>query len=244
MAGVGAEVVDPVSGTVEKVNVATKHLTSAGEPLAEFQRLLELAAQGTAADEVGQAMGLAAEAAQAIPGIMGLLSRVSADLAAYAAGLAGDSAATTTPRVEPKPPAPSVPPGPRNEPEHVRKARQEVAPPVQPRSGQKTHGRWAAGDGAAGMQAIVSRQDEYQLAGLGIANGAVAAHVETKIAAHMAANSLTDVTLTINNVPCKGPWSCDKVIPALLPEESALTVYGESPAGTRIIKRYTGGATL
>lgn len=53
----------------------------------------------------------------------------------------------------------------------------------------------------------MSRHDDYyelakaQLAGLGVANGAVAAHAETKVAAHVAANAITDVTLTINNIP-------------------------------------------
>lgn len=77
--GVRAEVVDPVGGTVEKINAATAHLTNAGDVLDEFQHLLALAAQGTGADEVSRATGLAADAAQAILGVTGLLGQVAAD---------------------------------------------------------------------------------------------------------------------------------------------------------------------
>ncbi|KAA2254314.1 hypothetical protein F0L68_30800 [Solihabitans fulvus] len=89
-----------------------------------------------------------------------------------------------------------------------------------------------------------SLQAELHLDRLGVPGKPyTAADVETKLAAYMAQHGVKDVTVVINNVPCKGPLGCDTLVPILLPEGSTLTVYGVTPQGTQMVKRYTGGAT-
>ncbi|MFC6091640.1 DddA-like double-stranded DNA deaminase toxin [Saccharothrix lopnurensis] len=77
---------------------------------------------------------------------------------------------------------------------------------------------------------------------LGLRRGlpTIAAHVETKLAAYMRNHDVRAATLIINNWPCEdGPLTGEQVVPALLPEGHALTVYG--PNGFN--RTYRGGAT-
>ncbi|MEU3625360.1 hypothetical protein BS329_30635 [Amycolatopsis coloradensis] len=53
-----------------------------------------------------------------------------------------------------------------------------------------------------------------------------AADVELKIAAEMRDSGITDATVVINNVPCKGQACCDDLLGVVLPEGSTLTVHG------------------
>ncbi|MFC0628302.1 DddA-like double-stranded DNA deaminase toxin [Kribbella deserti] len=55
-----------------------------------------------------------------------------------------------------------------------------------------------------------------------------ASHVEIKYALMMWRGGLKDGKLFINNQPCKGDdGTCDKILPAVLPPGSKLTIYGQ-----------------
>ncbi|MGX7825361.1 DddA-like double-stranded DNA deaminase toxin [Actinokineospora sp. 24-640] len=56
-------------------------------------------------------------------------------------------------------------------------------------------------------------------------------HVEMKVALRMVKNGTKNLELTINNRPCLGFLSCDKLLPVLLPEGYTLTVYGPDCKG-------------
>ncbi|WP_301296824.1 DddA-like double-stranded DNA deaminase toxin [Prauserella halophila] len=70
---------------------------------------------------------------------------------------------------------------------------------------------------------------------------ATSADVEMKLAAHMADNNITEVTVVINNRPCQGALSCDNLVSVLLPAGSSLTVHGTEPDGTPFMQTYRGG---
>ncbi|GLY47969.1 DddA-like double-stranded DNA deaminase toxin [Lentzea sp. NBRC 102530] len=126
--------------------------------------------------------------------------------------------------------------------ERASQLRKELPPPVQPRSGQKTHGRWFTG--AAGeAESIVSGVDdmaaaaEQHLAGIGVpAVPITTSDVELKLAVHMAQQGIRDATVVINHMPCKGDFGCDTLVPVVLPEGSSLTVYGINRRGMTVKK--------
>ncbi len=62
-------------------------------------------------------------------------------------------------------------------------------------------------------------------------------HVEMKAATRAVKAGVTHTEVVINNIPC-GPrrFSCDALLPILLPEGYTLTVYGPNYR-----KSYTGG---
>lgn len=68
-----------------------------------------------------------------------------------------------------------------------------------------------------------------------------ASDVEMKVAYWQRMSDTTHATVVINNVPCKGQYSCDELVPVLLPEGSTLTVHGQTASGVKFRKRYTGG---
>ena len=133
-------------------------------------------------------------------------------------------------------------------PERVEQLRRQLPPPVVRNSGQKTHGRWVAPDGSA--QSMVSGEDELTarvndvLKALGCPKlpARTASDVELKLAALMRDRGKMDpamrhITVVINNRPCKGDFSCDELIPVILPEGYSLTVHAPNYR-----KRFTGGA--
>lgn len=135
-----------------------------------------------------------------------------------------------------------------NKDQRASQLRKELPPPVQPRSGQKTHGRWFTSTDEK-AEPIVSGTDdmavaaEQHLAGIGVpAVPVTTSDVELKLAVHMAQQGITDATVVINHVPCKGDFGCDTLVPVVLPEGSSLTVYGINRRGMTTKKTYTGGA--
>ncbi|MDQ3576475.1 MAG: hypothetical protein M3443_02505 [Actinomycetota bacterium] len=56
-------------------------------------------------------------------------------------------------------------------------------------------------------------------------------HVEMKVALRMIKSSSTEVELILNNQPCRGFLSCDKLLSVLLPDGYTLTVYGPNYKG-------------
>lgn len=140
---------------------------------------------------------------------------------------------------------------PRGIRDNVERLRRNLPPPVQPRSGQKTHGCWFADADApdAPARELTSGHDEWweatgqHLLDLGAPGTPVtAAHVEIKLAVHMARNGIQHTTVVLNNTPCKGRFGCDTLVPVVLPEGSSLTVHGVTPDGRTMMKTYTGGA--
>ncbi|MBM7810048.1 DddA-like double-stranded DNA deaminase toxin [Saccharothrix algeriensis] len=132
-------------------------------------------------------------------------------------------------------------------PHRIEELRQELPPPVEPGTGQKTHGRWVAPDGST--QTIVSERDQWSTK----VNEALTAEgcpkipvitdgdVELKLAARMREEGPVDpamrhVTVVINHVICQGPLSCDTLVPVVLPEGYTLTVHGPG-----YYKQFTGG---
>ncbi|WP_424188301.1 DddA-like double-stranded DNA deaminase toxin [Actinokineospora sp. G85] len=134
----------------------------------------------------------------------------------------------------------------------VEKLRAQLPPPVPPVDQRpsggprlRTHGRWVDPDGE--VRPIVSGQDEMYteavaaFPALGLRRGipSRASDVEMKLAAHMRNHDIRTATVVINYLPCRGPFSCDELVPVLLPEGSTLTVYGTDG----FVKTYKGGAT-
>ncbi|ATE56885.1 DddA-like double-stranded DNA deaminase toxin [Actinosynnema pretiosum] len=136
---------------------------------------------------------------------------------------------------------------PAEPPDRIEELRRELPPPVTPGAGQKTHGRWFGPDGKT-RSAISGKDEGFALVlrtirELGMTRGFPlrATDVEMKVAAHMRANGITSATLVINHVPCDdGMFSCDRMVPVLLPAGSALSVFGAS--GFR--RTYHGGEQL
>jgi hypothetical protein len=133
-------------------------------------------------------------------------------------------------------------------PERVEELLRDLPPTVIGGTGQKTHGRWTAPDGST--QRAVSGHDEWTpkvnaaLAAEGCPRLPVVtdADVELKLAARMREQGTLDpamrhLTLALNYAPCVGPFGCDSLLPAVLPEGYTLAVYG--PDG--YYKKFTGG---
>lgn len=119
---------------------------------------------------------------------------------------------------------------------------------MKPGAGDKTRGFWWTTNGddmteiASGRDENADRVDEWVTAQrFPMAPIARAADVELKLAAHMVRNDIREASVTINNVPCIGPASCDTLVPVMLPEGSRLTVHGTKPDGTPTTTTYEGG---
>lgn len=67
--------------------------------------------------------------------------------------------------------------------------------------------------------------------------------VEMKPAVHMATEGITHAVVTTNNTPCVGPFSCDRLLPKILPQGTTLDVHGTTADGQATYKRYGGTAT-
>ncbi|WP_285643425.1 DddA-like double-stranded DNA deaminase toxin [Lentzea sp. NBRC 102530] len=132
--------------------------------------------------------------------------------------------------------------------EHVERLRRDQPPPVQPRSGRRTHGSWFT-DADRAVRKLTSGEDEWyevarqHLKEMGVPGTPVTAvDVEVKLAVHMARNNVQHATVVLNNTPCKGRFGCDVLVPVVLPEGSTLTVHGITSDGRITRKTYTGGA--
>ncbi|WP_370943919.1 DddA-like double-stranded DNA deaminase toxin [Amycolatopsis sp. cg5] len=118
-------------------------------------------------------------------------------------------------------------------PAQVARIHEEMPPPVaNPNTvGRKTHGRWFDVDGqtdelVSGRDADAEQVDAV-LRELGMRRRlSVSADVELKLAVRMRKTGTRRCTVILNNSPCGGTWSCDRLLPVLLPEGYELTVYG------------------
>ncbi|WIX78923.1 SCP1.201-like deaminase [Amycolatopsis carbonis] len=241
------ELVQSVAAVVGKIATARKHLLRARQSVEEAGQALTQARQGSHAREVGQALRVLSQSGQGIATADQLAGLASAKLEGYVARLAeaGVGASGGVADRSAGAPSPQPQPGGRGWREGlVEKLRQELPPPVVPRTGQKTVGRWFA-PGKTGT-ALMSGHDDragrvneiLKDAGCPKRPLTAAADVELKLAAEMRDDGIMDATLVINNTPCTGKTSCDGLLGIVLPEGSTLTVYGTDG----FMKVYEGGA--
>lgn len=245
MASLG-KIGEGLNRVLNKAAEAGAALRTASELAGDAQDLLKSAAEGSLQADVEN---VNTQFAEAVDGI----ARLHRHLGAAVDGTQkilhhlelGEN--TATPLVLRR--TPEVPQ--RGTSERVERLRRDLPPPVQPRTGQKTHGRWFTDTDAPGTSAreLTSGHDEWSevaerhLLDMGVPGTPVtAAHVEIKIAVHMARSGVRHATLVLNNTPCKGRFGCDTLVPVVLPEGSSLTVHGVAPDGRTMMKTYTGGA--
>lgn len=128
--------------------------------------------------------------------------------------------------------------------EQVEVLRRELPPPVQPGTGQRTHGRWFA-NGSDRVSEIVSGHEPESSEAWRLLQATdfpeqgapiTVTHVETKVAVRMRGENIRHATVVLNNRPCRDRYGCDTVVPVLLPEGSTLTVHAPNYR-----KTYTGG---
>ncbi|WP_434451791.1 DddA-like double-stranded DNA deaminase toxin [Lentzea sp. E54] len=240
---------------LDKAAQAGEALQQAAELAEEAQHHLVSAVEGSLQ---GDAEATNAQFAAVVSGAKGLHQFLGAGISGvekilHSLELSGTTSATPAgpePAAQPHPKPASAPP-PRGSPDHIEQLRRDLPPPVEPRSGQKTHGRWFTNTDVpeAPIRRLTSGVDEMSkaveqhLTDMGIpALPVTSKDVEIKIAVYMAQKGITDATVTINHVPCKGDFGCDPLVPIVLPEGSSLTVYGINRQGVMMKKTYTGGA--
>ncbi|MFE0020494.1 DddA-like double-stranded DNA deaminase toxin [Amycolatopsis sp. NPDC059021] len=260
MADVG-EVARLVTAALDAMGNAVAALEQAHDQAKEAHSDLVKAWQGRTADDAIQAEELVGGVPADATALAEQVRKTMKDLTSYRASLTGapppadgQPGTETTRGAHTRPAADdaarkTTP----DEPERVTAARAALPPPVE--RGQKTHGRWFANGSTEPDREIVSGKHDanpddpddvsYEtaqahLTRLGFNRLAIASHVETRLAVRMARTELREVTVTINHVPCPGPFGCDTVLPAVLPPGKTLTVYGVKADGTYVVNRYTG----
>ncbi|MDX8035783.1 DddA-like double-stranded DNA deaminase toxin [Lentzea sp. BCCO 10_0856] len=236
MASLG-EVGEGLNAVLDKAVEAGAALRTAAEWAEEARDLLKSAAEGSLQADVETASAQFTDAIEGmaelhrhlgagVDGTQKILHSLELDRSTpTSAGGARTAALPQRPSRE-RPPQPGSP-------EHVDQLRRDLPPPVQPRSGRKTHGRWFTDADSLDTPAreLISGHDEWwqaaeqHLLDMGIPGTPVtAADVEIKIAVHMARNGIQHATVVLNNTPCRGRFGCDTLLPVVLPEGSSLTV--------------------
>lgn len=129
--------------------------------------------------------------------------------------------------------------------EQVAALQSDLPPPVPKPNpeGRKTHGRSVDEHGKT-SQEISGRDDDsaevwrlLKAAGMSpTREPAATTHVEAKVAARMARRGIRHSELVVNNLPCRGLFGCDVLLPLILPEGCSLTVHGPNYR-----KTFTGG---
>ncbi|GAA4525011.1 DddA-like double-stranded DNA deaminase toxin [Amycolatopsis samaneae] len=242
------ELVALVGAALDAMNRAAAALEQARDQVKTVGETWAQAWQGRRSQEAIEAEGGAESVRADTDALAARLRAATADLTSYRDNLTG----SPTPPAAPPGPATSrsalpLPTHGTQEPERVKAARAQLPPSVTPNTGQKTHGRWFAGNSDESISVTSGQDEQYEqakahLATLGIPNVIASSHAETKLAVTMVAKGLTDVTMTINNMPCRGRWSCDRLIPAILPHGSTMTIHGTKPDGTPTVNHYAGKA--
>ncbi|GAA4005881.1 SCP1.201-like deaminase [Allokutzneria multivorans] len=225
------DVISRLRGVVSSCGQAQAGLGQAADLLDEAGAQYSDATAGTRDPSAHDALSLlgrsAAELNTALRSVMALGERVRDFITA----LAGDGTVQPTTYVVPQR-------------DLIDRLRAELPPPVVPRSGQKTHGRWIGPDGSTHTE-ISGRDAKYERAIQFFKDMRVsripskASDVEMKLAVHMRVNGIRSATLLVNHVPCPGPLGCDALIGVILPKGYTLTVYGADG----FYRRYQGGKT-
>ncbi|GAA4536903.1 DddA-like double-stranded DNA deaminase toxin [Amycolatopsis samaneae] len=235
------ELAAAINAAVEKATAAGEHLQTAMQSAEDASEALAQATQGSTDQELGQAMGLLAQAVQDVADVGQLVAKVSSELSAYMKSVTGDQGEDESGGRLSGQSAPSG--GKKPEPDDpVEKARREL-PERGTGRGVKTTGRWFAPGKTtsavtSGRDAWTDRVNEVvREAGCPYVPLTASADVELKIAAEMRDTGITDATVVLNNAPCTGLTSCDSLLGVVLPAGSTLTVHG--PGGFK--KVYKGG---
>jgi SCP1.201-like deaminase len=112
---------------------------------------------------------------------------------------------------------------------------------------RKTTGRWIGAEGRERGPVNSGRDDDschaaevLQKLGIGPVRGSLLSteHVEVKLAARLRDATHKHVSVVINNTPCGGRYSCDRLLPQILKVGQALTLHW--PGGK---KTYNGKGT-
>ncbi|WP_410576659.1 DddA-like double-stranded DNA deaminase toxin [Amycolatopsis sp. lyj-108] len=241
--------------SLEKAEQATQQ--AAGD-FGESAAHLGQAVYGTTNPEIGALPGLYDGLRQSAEQAVSHYRTVKASISAYL-GKLGVPEAPANPQVN----APKAEDGARGRPgvhttttqtkpdpvsqDRVGELKRGLPPRVDRGEGQKTHGQWVtdSGDGEAGH--IVSGRDDLEADAVQFFKDqgvrrmpSTTADVEVKLAVHMQNKGITSATVAVNNEVCKGPFGCETLVPKILPQGSALTVYGTTPDGTPIGTTYLG----
>ncbi|MEV6908056.1 DddA-like double-stranded DNA deaminase toxin [Amycolatopsis sp. NPDC051071] len=254
-----------LGAAVTALEQAEQAMQKAAEGFGESASHLGQAVYGTSDPEIGALPGLYDELGRSAEQAVSHFGTAKASISAYLEKIGAstkpanvevkESKREDRPRVRPGVHTTS-PEGGLSDDERAQALRADLPPPVTER-GQKTHGRWFANGSGEPAKEIVSGKHEpdpddpddvsYEaaqahLTKLGYNRLAIASHVETRLAVRMARTSLRDVTVTLNHVPCPGPFGCDTVMPSVLPPGATLTVHGVKADGTPVVNRYTGAS--
>lgn len=122
-------------------------------------------------------------------------------------------------------------------PEVVRRAANAL--PVR-QQGDPTNGVALIGEDQVKLR---SGRDESMVADLHPALASYVAmtdHVESHVAARMRRDRVREATLVINNEVCEGRFSCDRLLPDILPIGSRLTLYERVGGVVRLRRVYSG----
>ncbi|WP_168200990.1 DddA-like double-stranded DNA deaminase toxin [Allokutzneria sp. NRRL B-24872] len=224
------DVISRLRGVVSTCGQARDDLHQAAglldEASAQYGDAIASTRDPCAHDALGLLTHGAAELNDALRSVMALGERVRDYIAVLSGGGTAQAATAAPPR------------------DLIDQLRAELPPPVVPRSGQKTHGRWIGPDGTAHAE-ISGRDAKYERAIQFFKDMRVsripskASDVEMKLAVHMRVNGIRSVVLLVNHVPCPGPLGCDALIGVILPKGYTLTVYGANG----FFREYQGGKT-
>lgn len=144
------ELIAQVGQAVARVQAARAHLETAAQQASEGRDVLGEVTAGTGYDPVlTEGVGGLTEAASNLVAIAGWLDAATAQRDAYTARIGPGATAD---------PAPAAPPARRAAPSQVDRMRADLPPPVQPQTGQKTHGQWVTPGGTPAR--LVSGRDE------------------------------------------------------------------------------------
>ncbi|MDQ3403910.1 MAG: hypothetical protein M3548_11010 [Actinomycetota bacterium] len=230
-----------LDGALEKITAALEVLQGGLVQTDEARTLLGQVLQGTNDPDAGRVYGEFGQAHNAMAQAYSSVASLGPKFCGYIASITdgqGTSAPATPAPARPAP-SPARPAAGDTEvtPERVAELRRELPPDVQPPSRRprgapkpKTHGRWIGPDGT--KHAEVSGDDNKARAAVdwfksqGIDVPQRISDVEMKLAVHMRLGNIKEATLVINHVPCPGIFSCDSMVPRILPPGYTMTVHG------------------
>ncbi|WP_436495555.1 DddA-like double-stranded DNA deaminase toxin [Actinokineospora sp. HUAS TT18] len=242
--------VDELAGAIQAALAAipTDTMHQVVSHLGEAEQVLAAAASGSIAPELPEAVQHLQHARENVARVTELLDSARSSMRRYLANLGVSNqvpAAASPPTSRPISAEPARPQPPRTTPEQIEAMRTGLPPTVpKPNPGRmKTHGKWRDKHGQ--VHELVSGEDadsteaweRLQRAGMPPAMEPVnVTHVEMKLAVKMIRAGTKHIDLVINNRPCRGPYSCDSLLPVLLPAGYTITVHGPNYR-----KTFTGG---
>lgn len=220
-------------------------LRQAVDDLDQARAILDDARQGSQATELHQAVRQFEEADQHLRIVLHAFGAAQRFVEQYLAHIGVGIGSGVSPATRVTQPAISSPDTHKLNPDELATLRRGLPPPVPTPNPErkKTHGRWLDANGKT--HSVVSGRDEdasevwrlLRAAGMrSTTEPMISNHVEMKIVARMVRTGMRHTEVAINNLPCRGRFSCDTWLPAILPEGFSLTVHGPNYR-----KTFTGG---